>query len=157
MNYLISLYFIIFFNPFAETTIESQQQTVLQTVFNIEEFQKYIATAPRFLGTNVEHNVMMMAFPELESDEIELTVREHHVKIISERKINEFDNNSFIKIYEFSLKKSTATVLLSYQSSKMYYEKEQKVLLNAHLEKSETNEWIVKDYKLYEVSINTSD
>ncbi|WP_296621589.1 hypothetical protein [Marivirga sp.] len=157
MNYLISLYFIFLVTPFIEIEPEDQQQSVLQTVFNIEEFQKYIATEPRFLGSNIDHNILMMGFSELKNNEIDLKIRDHKVKIISERKVNEFDNNSFIKIAEFDMKKSTAKVLLSYQNSKLFYEKKQKILLDVQLEKSWKNEWVVKEYKLYEVSINTSD
>lgn len=157
MNYYLSLFLIVLVFPASKMEKQNQQQEVLQSIFDIEEFQKYLAYSPRFVGTNTRQEVLMMGFPELENKGIELKVRDKYIRIIAERDLEDLKHNFFIKIDEFKLNKSTAEVLLSYQNSRMYYEKEQKILLDAQLEKSDDNEWIVKNYKLYEVSINTSD
>lgn len=157
MNYFLSLLLIILVFPTSKMEKQNQQQEVLQSILDIEEFQKYLSYSPRFVGTNTRQEVMMMDFPELENKEIQLTVRDKSIRIIEEKDLKELEHNFFIKIDEFKLKKSTANILLSYQNSRMYYEKEQKILLDAQLEKNEENEWVVNDYKLYEVSINTSD
>ncbi len=157
MNYYLSLLSIIFIFSTSEIEKENQQQAVLQSVFNIEEFQKYLAYSPRFVGTNTKQEVLMMGLPELEDTGIQLKVRDKSIRIIAERNLKELDHNFFIKIDEFKVKKSTAKVLLSYQNSRMYYEKKQKILLDTQLKKNEDDEWVVENYKLYEVSINTSD
>ncbi|MGM0580826.1 MAG: hypothetical protein ACQETL_09115 [Bacteroidota bacterium] len=157
MNYLLSLFLLFLFIPTSNMVAQNTQQEVLQSVFDIEEFQKYLAYSPRFVGTNTRQEVLMMGFPELENQEIQLKVRDKAIRIISEKDVNELEHNFFIKIDEFDIKKSNAKVLLSYQNSRMYYEKEQKILLDAQLAKNEDEEWIVDNYKLYEVSINTSD
>ncbi|RUA30713.1 MAG: hypothetical protein DSY77_13765 [Bacteroidetes bacterium] len=157
MNYVLSLFFILLTLPASKKEEQSEQQKVLQSVFDIEEFQKYLSYSPRFVGTNTRQEVLMMEFPELEKNEIQLRVRNKSIRIIDERALNEIEHNFFIRIDEFKLRKSTAKVLLSYQNSRMYYEKEQKILLDAQLKKNEDNEWAVSNYKLYEVSINTSD
>lgn len=143
--------------PYSQIENQNQQQEVLQTVFDIEEFQKYMTYSPRFVGTNNRQEILMIEFSEIENKEIQLKVQNKLIRIISKRDSEELDHNFFITIDEFKLMKSTAEVLLSYQSSRMYYEKEKKILLDAHLEKTVKNEWIVKNYKLNEVSINTSD
>jgi hypothetical protein len=157
MNYLLSLFLILILLPSTKIEDQDQQQEVLQTVFNIEEFQKYLTYSPRFVSTNAKQEIVMMGFSELENPEIQLYVQSKSIRIIAEQDLKELDHNFFIKIDEFDLKKSKAKVLLSYQNSRMYYEKEQKILLDAHLIKNEDDVWIVENYKLYEVSINTSD
>ncbi|HET8859530.1 hypothetical protein [Marivirga sp.] len=157
MNNIFSLYFIFLLLPYAPIDSKEDQQAVLQSVFNIEEFQNYLAYSPRFVSTNSKQEVLMVGFPELESRDMELTVREKSIKIISENVINELELNFFIKIDEFDINRSSAKVLLSYQNARMYFEKEQKILLDAQLEKTSEGEWIVKNYNLYEVSTNTSD
>jgi len=96
------------------------------------------------------------SFPELDNN-IQLSVRDKAIRFIAEQDLKELDHNFFIIIDEFKLKKSSAAVLLSYQNSRMYYEKKQKILLDANLEKTDDGEWVIKKYKLYEVSTNISD
>ncbi|WMN10802.1 hypothetical protein QYS49_36020 [Marivirga salinae] len=157
MKYLLSLLLILLVFPSAKMVKQNQQQEVLQSIFDIEEFQKYLTYSPRFVGTNNKQEVLMKAFPELESRDIQLSVRDKSIRIITENDLIELEHNFFIKVDEFKLKKSKAKVLLSYQNARMYYEKEQKIFLDAQLEKTKENEWVVKNYKLNEVSINTSD
>lgn len=157
MNYILSLFFLLLVIPSTRIEEQDQQQKVLQSVFDIEEFQKYLSYSPRFVGTNTRQEILMMSFPELENKDIQLKIRNKSIRIISERDLKELEHNFFIKIDEFKLKKSKAKILLSYQNSRMYYEKEQKILLDAQLEKNEDDEWVVDNYKLYEVSISTSD
>jgi hypothetical protein len=157
MNYLASL--LIFFIVIVPSKINNgnQQRAVLESVFDIEEFQKHLAYSPRFVGTNNRLEVLMVGLPDLENNEIEFKVQNKYIRITSEQEINELEHNFYIRIDEFDLKKSKAKVTLSYQNSRMYYEKEQKILLDAQLQKNGNNEWIVENYKLDEISINTSD
>jgi hypothetical protein len=157
MNYLASL--LIFFTViYAPTTNNgSQQRAVLQSIFDIEEFQKHLAYSPRFIGTNNRLEVLMVGVPELENNEVGFKVQNKFIRITSEQEINDLEHQFYIRIDEFDLQKSKANVLLTYQNSRMYYEKEQKILLNAQMQKNANDEWIVKNYKLDEVSINTYD
>ena len=99
----------------------------------------------------------MMNFPELENKNILLSVGDKTIRIIDENDLKDLEHNFFIKIDEFKLKKSKAKVLISYLNSRMYYEKKQKILLDANLAKNSDGEWLIENYKLYEVSVNTSD
>jgi hypothetical protein len=99
----------------------------------------------------------MMNFPELENKNILLSVGDKTIRIIDENDLKDLEHNFFIKIDEFKLKKSKAKVLISYLNSRMYYEKKQKILLDAQLAKTEENGWVIENYKLFEVSISTSD
>ncbi|SMG08676.1 hypothetical protein SAMN05661096_00150 [Marivirga sericea] len=157
MNYLASL--LIFCTLIFPSKINNgnQQRAVMQSVFDIEEFQKHLAYSPRFVGTNNRLEVLMVGLPDLENDEVQFEVRNKSIRITSEKEIEELEHHFYIRIDEFDLKKSKARVMLSYQNSRMYYEKEQKILLNAQLLKNSNNEWIVENYNLDEVSINTSD
>jgi len=157
MNYVLSLIFLLSVIPTSEFETQNNQQEVLQSIFDIEEFQKYLSYSPRFVGTNTRQEVLMLGFPAIKDKELELTVRDKSIRIITEEQENELEHNFFIKIDEFELKKSTAKVLLSYQNSRLYYDKKQKILLDVQLEKEHSDEWQVTNYKLYEVSLNTSD
>jgi hypothetical protein len=157
MNYIISLFLVSLIFTSSNSENQNQEERILQTVFDIEEFQNYLAYSPRFVGTNTKQEVLMMGFPEIENQNVNLNIRNKSIRVISEQEINELEHNFFIRIDEFDLKRSKAKVLLSYQNSRMYYEKKQKVLLDAQLEKTSDDEWIISNYKLYEVTINTSD
>ncbi|ADR20086.1 hypothetical protein MATR_23040 [Marivirga tractuosa] len=157
MNYALSLFFILL-TPFtSKISQQNEQQEILQSVFDIEEFQKHLSYSPRFVSTNSRQEVLMIGFPALENKDITLQVHDKSVRIISERDLDDLEHKFIIRIDEFMLTKSTAKVLLSYQNSRMYYEKEQKILLDAQLEKNADDEWFIENYKLQEVSINTSD
>jgi len=155
MNSIISLFLVIPFFTFTESKDQNHQQKVLQSIFEIEEFQKHLSYLPRFVGTNTRQEVLMLGFPELENPDIQLYVRNKSIRIISEKQLKELEHNFCIRIDEFDIKNSKANVLLSYQNARMYYEKKQKIMLDAQLEKTKNDEWKVKNYKLDEV--NTSD
>jgi GTPase involved in cell partitioning and DNA repair len=157
MNYLISLFFILSVINTADKNGQSKQEEVLQTVFNIEEFQDYLAYSPRFISTNSKQEVLMMKFAELGNQTLELNIRDKSVRIITEKEVNELKHNFFIKIDEFVVEKSTAKVVLSYQNARLFYERGQKILLDSQLDKNKNEEWEVSKYKLYKVDINTSD
>ncbi|WP_375581218.1 hypothetical protein ABWH96_09515 [Marivirga tractuosa] len=157
MNYLLSLFFILTIAPTVKVNNESEQKEVLQSIFDIEEFQNYLTYSPRFVGTNTRLEVLMIEFPELIKNDIDLKVRNKSIRIISEQQIKELEHNFFIRINAFDLKKSKAKVTLSYQNSRMYYESEQKLMLEAKLEKNKMDKWVVENYELKEVKINTSD
>ncbi len=156
MNYLLSLFFMLSVINTTDNNGQSKQEEVLQTVFNIEEFQEYLAYSPRFISTNSKQEVLMMKFPELGNQTLELNIRDKSVRIISEKEVSELKRNFFIKIDEFVVDKSKAKVVLSYQNARLFYEKGQKILLDSQLEKNENEEWEVLNYELYQVDINTS-
>jgi len=157
MNYFLSLFLITLAFSFSILEKKNQQQEVLQRIFEIEEFQRYLSYSPRFVATTTKQEVLMMNFPELENKNILLSVGDKTIRIIDENDLKDLEHNFFIKIDEFKLKKSKAKVLISYLNSRMYYEKKQKILLDAQLAKTEENGWVIENYKLFEVSISTSD
>jgi len=157
MNYVLSLFLWLSVIPNSKLETQNNQQEVLQSIFEIEEFQKYLSYSPRFVGTNTRQEVLMIEFAEIEDKELQLNVRDKSIRIISKDQETELEHKFYIKIDEFELKRSTAKVLLSYQNSRLYYDKKQKILLDVQLEKVDSDEWLVTNYKLYEVSLNTSD
>lgn len=157
MKNIFSVIFILLVLPSSKLEYQNEQQEVLQSIFNIEEFQKYLTYSPRFVGTNTRQEILMMNFPELKDKNIQLGVRDKNIRIIAERDLDELEHNFFITIDEFEIKKTKAKVLASYLNSRLFYENEEKILLDAQLTKNEENEWVVTNYTLYEVNINTSD
>lgn len=157
MNYFLSLCFISLMLISPKEVDQNQQTEVLKSVFDIKEFQNYLATPPRFVGTSIKQEILILTFPELKNQELELTIRERSVRFVSEKEVSKLKHNFFITIDEFEIKNSEAHVLLSYQNAKMYYEKRQKLLLDVQLDKSKNDDWSVKTYNIKEVSVSTSD
>lgn len=154
MNYFLSLFFINVL--FLSTTVSDKSQ-VLQSILNIEEFQNYLNTSPRFVGTSNNQEVYLVSHVELDNkNDLHLKIRDRSVRILSELEVNELDHNFYIRIDEFEIEKSRANVLISYQNAKLLYEKNKVISLYAQLNKTESNEWIVDSYTLKEVSSNTS-
>ncbi|WKV11964.1 hypothetical protein [Marivirga harenae] len=156
MNYLAILFFVLSVGVTTDNIGQSKQEEVLQSVFNIEEFQEYLAYSPRFVSTNAKQEVLMMKFPELENQTLELNIRNKSVRIVSEKELSELKHKFFIKIDEFVVDGSNAKVVLSYQNARLYYEKGQKILLESQLEKTKNDQWQVSKYKLNTVEISTS-
>jgi hypothetical protein len=157
MNYFLglSLLTLLYLSPVNEK--QNHQAEVLQIIFDIEEFQKYLTQSPRYVSTNTKQEILMLDFPELENQNIQLSAGRKSVRVISQKDMKDLKHNFIIQIDEFDLKKSKAKILLSYLNPRIYYEKNQKVLLNAELEKNNNNKWIVVDYKLEETNLNTFD
>jgi len=63
MNHFLSLFLIILVFPASRFEEPNEQQAVLQSIFDIEEFQKYLTYSPRFVGTNTKQEILMMSFP----------------------------------------------------------------------------------------------
>ena len=157
MYYFAVILMLFFTTSSSEIIDKNQQKEVLQSIFNIQEFQKYVAYSPRFVGSHHKSEVLMVGLNSAEDKNFELRFRDKAIRVISQEEESQLAHNFFIRIKEFDLKKSKAKVSLSYLSSRLYYEKEQKIVLSAQLNKGKDNQWVVTDYNLTEVSINISD
>lgn len=155
MNYLVSLYFLLLVVS-TDNINQTKPEKVLQTVFNIEEFQDYLAYSPRFISTNMKQEVLMTNIPELGSNSLELNIRNKSVRIISEEEVSDLKHNFYIKITEFDIQDSKAKVILSYQNARLLYENKQKIQLDVELEQNDKTEWNVANYKLSKIGISTS-
>ena len=157
MYHFAVILMLFFTNSSSDINDKNQQKDVLQSVFDIQEFQKYVAYSPRFVSSHHKPEVLMVGLNSAEYMNFELRFRDKAIRVISQEEESQLAHNFFIRIKEFDLKKSKAKVSLSYLSSRLYYEKEQKIVLSAQLNKGKDNQWVVTDYNLTEVSINISD